>query len=211
MGSMKWPGLVVVVLSAALMSSCSWAKHRYQRIRAHIHMPHLPKLRKKQETASLARIQPSRAQQAEARRLLMSMAQPPRTQATGGGYEQDLMEQLMTPEGAMPLPTTGGHEAAVHTTIAAPQTASPFAAPQLTLPAATASHAAPPAFEPTITYPDRHFVPRGAPLPAEMQDENSARLQPEPDAAARHGLRSPSLPKNLPMDIDGKLNSPSTL
>lgn len=28
---------------------------------------------------------------------------------------------------------------------------------------------------------------------------------PEPDAAQRRGLRSPSLPKLLPMDMDGKL------
>lgn len=33
----------------------------------------------------------------------------------------------------------------------------------------------------------------------------------EPDIAQQHGLRSPSLPKLLPMDIHGKLHTPSAM
>ncbi len=46
-----------------------------------------------------------------------------------------------------------------------------------------------------------HFAP---PEEAVSTSENSA---PLPNAAERHGLRSPSLPSSLPMSIDGRTNA----
>lgn len=46
-----------------------------------------------------------------------------------------------------------------------------------------------------------HFAP---PEEAVSTSENSA---PRPNAAERHGLRSPSLPGTLPMTIDGRTNA----
>ena len=52
------------------------------------------------------------------------------------------------------------------------------------------------------------FMPRSAPALSPQDGSTSALTPPEPDAATRRGIRSPKLPKVLPMDINGKMHTP---
>ena len=182
---MKCPGLVVVILSAALLSSCSWAKHRYQRLRTSFHRPAAAKQLK---GPGLVSIQPTRAQQKEAQRLL------------AGLHTEDDELQEDAPEGG---------ETSPQDTENAPSAAAPFRAAPLTLPSGTGSAYLPAPDDP-LSYTDRRFTPRDAPITGAQQEEISAPVPQETDAASLRGLRSPSLPTTLPMDIDGKLHSPTT-
>lgn len=192
MGGMKRPGLIIIVMSCILMSSCSWAKHRYQWVK-----DHLPKVSQQASgstrKASLVSIQPTRAQQAEARRLLSSL--PPEQRSAGAApqlSEQEFTRQLMVQEGAAaPADSATGYEQ--------PGQLPPAAAVQPYSPAAGAV---------ANPYANVRFVPRDAALPEDTDPTYTA--PPQPDAAQLRGLRSPALPQALPMDIDGKLRSPST-
>lgn len=193
---MKRPGLIIMILSCALMSSCSWAKHRYQWVKDHL--PTLPS--RSSQSASLVSIQPTRAQQAEARRLLSSIHRQEASSAQD--KEQELTRQLMLPEAPPPMQETtyrGGQAAASspQPTVATPQSA---AAP----PTYYTQPASAPVADP---YANNRFVPRGT--PARTPQEAEYTTPTEPDAAQLRGLRSPTLPQALPMDIDGKLRSPS--
>lgn len=193
------------------MSSCSWAKHRYQWVKAH-----LPTAGKAAHGASLVRIQPSKAQQAEAGRLLGTLQR--QQAATARSKEQELTRQLMQPEHADAAPADRP--------LAAPQEAVPHTpAPQIGYPLPNyRPHISPqpiftqPTFpqvaypQPTVGTPDPYvgtrFVPRDAPL---MPDQQTVEVAPpQPDAAQLRGLRSPTLPQALPMDIDGKLRTNTT-
>lgn len=206
MGCMKCPGLVVIILSAALLSSCSWAKLRYQRIASHLR---LPKTTKATNGPSLVRIQPTQAQIADAKKILQP-SQPPAESATGSSsLEQAVAEQLMLSDeaagGALPAGST------FTPTMAAPQEAAPFSAPQLALPTSSSSSVQLPPAASVLPYNNSKFVPRDAPYLLEPQGEGTATSPTEPTSATMRGLRSPALPQTLPMDIDGKLHSPSTL
>lgn len=84
--------------------------------------------------------------------------------------------------------------------------------------------------EPQATEPEPVEVPAPAPEPAVVADNSSGipgrsglrmghfappeeaasrgdKTAPRPNAAERHGLRSPSLPKSLPMNIDGQTHA----
>ena len=145
-------------------------------------------------------IQPTRAQQAEAKRMLRTQ-QPPQEAPAAPNREQEFTQQLMLPEEqpSAPLPPQSRQ---MPTTAAAPQQAMPYSTPpqSYTLPSDSAV---------ANPYANMRFVPRGAQMPP--TEEPAATTAPEPDAAQMRGLRSPALPQALPMDIDGKLRTPSHL
>lgn len=199
MWGMKRVGLIVVIAGCALMSSCSWAKQRYQWVKARV-----PKLTQRapqaEQQPSLVRLQPTRAQQAEAKRLLRSIQR--QQAADTRAKERNLTEQLMLPEpqaAGAPQPTAA---AAAATSTTSPQPTTAAATAQPPRPAA----AQPPAY--ADPYAGTRFVPRGVPMPGEAEPTYTE--PPMQDAAQLRGLRNPTLPQALPMDIDGKLRSPST-
>ena len=82
----------------------------------------------------------------------------------------------------------------------------PTAAPTETLPVES------PAPEPTVVnntsgIPGRGGLRMGHFAPPEEAASRSENSKPRPNAAERHGLRSLSLPKTLPMNIDGQTNA----
>lgn len=185
MWGMKRAGLIVVLVGCALMSSCSWAKHRYRWVKAHLPKP-TQRAQHGSKPATPAGIQPSRAQQAEARRLLLQQQE-----ADARSKEQQYTRQLMLPEqqpGATAQPPAASRPAAA-------------------LPPAAPAAAQPPVY--ANPYADTRFIPRDSSM---MPGEPEPAYAPPPlqDAAQLRGLRSPSLPQALPMDIDGKLHSTST-
>lgn len=188
---MQHHGLVIVILSSALLSSCSWAKHRYQRIKSFIHRA--PKTTAVQRIPR--RAQPSAAQQAQARQYLLSLRQG----VAAPGQALSYTEQLMLPDD--PPPTTS-----TQASISTPIQSAPLPAGSLTLPTAPARVNHPPM---GATFTPAPFIPREAPVLLQQQSDSAA-TPAEPGSALQRGLRSPSLPKTLPMDIDGKLMPPST-
>lgn len=63
-----------------------------------------------------------------------------------------------------------------------------------------------PAYENTSGIPGRSGLRMGRFAPPEEAASRSDNNLPLPNAAERHGLRSPKLPKALPMSIEGKTN-----
>ena len=77
---------------------------------------------------------------------------------------------------------------------------------------AEASHAEPVNYVPTYVgnssgVPGRSGLRMGHFAPPEEAVSTSENAAPLPNAAERHGLRSPSLPNTLPMSIDGRTNN----
>ena len=176
------------------MSSCSWAKHRYQWVKAHLPIP----ANKAARDASLVRIQPTRAQQAEARQLLRSLQPQQQEEPPAPSREQTYTQQLMLPEATAASPQA---PTATQQPVATPQQATVYPTPQQGPFSPSAAVANP--------YANTRFVPRNT-SGMEFQ-ENPEPTPTEPDAAQLRGLRSPALPQALPMDIDGKLRTPSHL
>lgn len=204
---MKRPELVVVILSAALLSSCSWAKLRYQKVRNYFHRP--PTAAK---TASLKLIEPTKAQQAAARRLLA--AQQRQADLAYQEQNQAIMNELLQGNDETPDFLLADYPFEQELADAPPFVVSPgSASANYTAPPAPAAHTPTPSLQPRSatagSYVNKRFSPRGAPLPHPTQEDNTSTHE-EPAAAIMRGFRSPSLPNALPMDIDGKLHSPST-
>lgn len=186
MRGMTFPRLVVLVLSCALLSSCSWTKLRYQKLRTRLH--------KAPQPAMLDKIQPSAAQQAEARKLLRSLAVEKRRAQQQ--QERAYTEQLMIPEEATEF--TNATSYADPAAYAEPTRPEQAAAPARPAPATGNSGY-------NSGYSPARFVPRGAPDDIEAPDGAPGRTPQEPGAVMQRGLRSPHLPATLPMDINGKL------
>lgn len=210
---MKRPGLVVVVLSAALLSSCSWAKLRYQKVRTYFHRQ--PSAAR---TASLVSIQPTAAQEAAARRLIASMRSQAETTASApppatAGYRENTSTSAAAYPPPAPTAPPRQHlprpQQLPDSSVAAPQRAAAFSAPHLNIPDETPAHALPSPAAPHA-YTGSSFVPRSAPDPFEEQGDSTGTTPQEPTSAIMRGMRSPSLPTGLPMDINGKLNTTST-
>lgn len=61
-----------------------------------------------------------------------------------------------------------------------------------------------PAYQSTSTIPGRSGLRMGRYAPPEEAASTRENAAPAPNAAELHGLRSPSLPKSLPLDINGQ-------
>ncbi len=61
-----------------------------------------------------------------------------------------------------------------------------------------------PVYQPTTSIPGRSGLRMGHFAPPEEAASTGENKAPAPNAADMHGLRSPSLPKNLPLDVNGQ-------
>ena len=61
-----------------------------------------------------------------------------------------------------------------------------------------------PVYQPTTSIPGRSGLRLGNFAPPEEAASTGENKAPAPNAADMHGLRSPSLPKNLPLDVNGQ-------
>lgn len=61
-----------------------------------------------------------------------------------------------------------------------------------------------PMYQPTTSIPGRSGLRMGHFAPPEEAASTGENKAPAPNAADMHGLRSPSLPKNLPLDVNGQ-------
>ncbi len=61
-----------------------------------------------------------------------------------------------------------------------------------------------PVYQPTTSIPGRSGLRMGHFAPPEEAASTGENKAPTPNAVDMHGLRSPSLPKNLPLDVNGQ-------
>lgn len=61
-----------------------------------------------------------------------------------------------------------------------------------------------PTYQPTTSIPGRSGLRMGHFAPPEEAASTGENKAPTPNAVDMHGLRSPSLPKNLPLDVNGQ-------
>ncbi|MBE6436256.1 MAG: hypothetical protein E7030_08635 [Akkermansiaceae bacterium] len=74
----------------------------------------------------------------------------------------------------------------------------------LSLPTEPVTQSAPTTYQPTTGIPGRSGLRMGHFAPPEEAASSSENAPPAPNAAELRGLRSPSLPKNLPLDVNGQ-------
>lgn len=74
----------------------------------------------------------------------------------------------------------------------------------MSLPTAPVTQSATPAYQPTTAIPGRSGLRMGHFAPPEEAASSGENKAPAPNAAELRGLRSPSLPKNLPLDVNGQ-------
>ncbi len=74
----------------------------------------------------------------------------------------------------------------------------------MSLPTAPVTQAATPTYRPTTAIPGRSGLRMGHFAPPEEAASSGENAVPAPNAAELRGLRSPSLPKNLPLDVNGQ-------
>lgn len=174
MGAVKLPGIILIILSAALMSSC-----------ARLHHFITTKVQRIPDQEPVAAQVPESEEEA----ALPDEAAPADTAATAEAVAPTPSESIQ--------PTEAQQAAAAKLLEEVRAAQQPYAAPTY----AEAPVSAPPGLQQGSL---RGI--RGISLP----EAADAPTYPIQDAAQQHGLRSPSLPKLLPMDISGKVHSPGS-
>lgn len=141
---------------------------------------------------------------AKAAALAAAPAEPESSGEEPIAANEDVSEEA--PEDGAPISPTAEQQAAARDLL----TSTPAPAPRRSRRAASApaevepAYTAPVAAATTSGIPGRGGLRMGRFAPPEEGSSTAEGNTPLPNAAERHGLRSPSLPGSLPMDIDGR-------
>ena len=191
MKGMKNRGLVIIIASALSLSSCSW-------VQRHAHWPSMPKMPKMPDYLNPFKWGKSKKEKPK----------QPETQRTGQTAALPLAPRKTTPDPAKIQPTEAQQAKARQ--FIADQHAREESIRRAREEAEARSEYRPQRTNGTNFGEPGPFIPRNAPELEMQQSGTSSPLAPqEPDAAVQRHLRSPELPKALPMDINGKIHSPS--
>lgn len=109
-------------------------------------------------------------------------------------------EEKAAPKTTVSTPTpTAEQQAAAAQSMQTQQSGSSVEATEETLNLPTA-----PAYQPTSSIPGRRGLRMGHFAPPEEAASTGENKAPTPNAVDLHGLRSPSLPQTLPLDVNGQ-------